>query len=110
MSKTFRFLRIVSLALLLAVLVEFQGRGVPVQAQSGSAPSGPTAQDCFSARFHAATDCDRIASGTSVIQGAAVIQANVPVTGASLFGPGSKDCYSAKYHAASDCDRLASGQ
>jgi hypothetical protein len=110
MSKNMRFLRIVSLALLLGVFVRFQGSAVPVQAQSGSAPSGPTAQDCFSARFHAAGDCDRIASGVSVIEGAAVIQANVPVTGVNLFGPTSKDCFSAKFHAATDCDRLAVGK
>jgi hypothetical protein len=54
---------------------------------------GPTRGDCFSAVYHAASDCDRLAS----------------VSPASIqpAGPTLGNCYSDAYHAASDCDRLA---
>lgn len=69
-----------------------------------------TTQNCFSDLYHAATDCDRLASGATVIQVAALVRAGLPDTGAKQLGPSSVDCYSAKFHAASDCDRVASGK
>ena len=81
-------------ALALAVLLVFLAMTSPVFAQSG-----PTAMDCYSAQYHAASDCDRLAS----------TQVTILITGAGI-GPVLQDCYSARFHAASDCDRLSLGQ
>jgi hypothetical protein len=108
MCKTFQFISMVSLTFFLAIFVVFWGNGSPAYAQTENAPSGPTTQNCFSAAYHAATDCDRLASGATVVQGADLVRPEVPVTGAQQ--PNSTNCYSARFHAASDCDRLASGQ
>ena len=51
-----------------------------------------TGANCFSTGFHAASDCDRLAS-QAIAQSVGLATAN---------------CYSTAYHAASDCDRLAS--
>jgi hypothetical protein len=64
----------------------------------GFAQSGPTPKDCFSVRYHASADCDRIASS----------QILIPQTSMAKFGPTLQDCFSARFHAASDCDRLVS--
>ncbi len=61
--------------------------------------AGPTTQDCYSARFHAATDCDRLTSLTS----------SIAITGNDLHSPTALECYSARFPAATDCDRLVSG-
>ena len=87
MSKTFRFVGMVSLALFLAIFINFWGSGSPVHAQTGGFPSGPTTQNCFSDRYPAATDCDRLASGFSVVQEAALVSVGIPITGANPFGP-----------------------
>jgi hypothetical protein len=52
--------------------------------------------NCYSTTFHAATDCDRLASGNTGV-------------GLSTNGVSTSSCFSTAYHAASDCDRLASG-
>jgi hypothetical protein len=99
MEKANRVIVIVSAALLLAAIVTFWGIGSAVMAQAGSPlPTGPTTGDCFTASYHAASDCDRLASG----------QAIIPPTGVSAYLPTLQNCFTARFHAASDCDRLAS--
>lgn len=94
-----RWLRIVCTALILALMVGFVGLSAPAFAQGENPPAtGPTSSDCFSASFHAASDCDRLASTLVTI----------PVTGAMLLGPTLQDCYTTRFHAATDCDRLRS--
>lgn len=98
MAKTHRVHLYVSAALILTAVFTLLGFRSPVSAQvNASAPANPSVSDCFSARHHAASDCDRLASA----------QLLIPPTGAGLVGPTLLDCYSDRYHAASDCDRLA---
>jgi hypothetical protein len=99
MAKTNRAKVIANAVLLIAALVAFWLGGSPASTQASNIQStGPTTQDCFSARYHAASDCDRLASAHIVI----------PSTGVILHGPTRRDCFSTRFHAASDCDRLAS--
>ena len=92
-------MRVVCMALILALIVTLVGLTVPAFAQEENPlAAGPTSSNCFSARFHAASDCDRLASTL----------ATIPVTGAELHGPTTTDCYTTRFHAATDCDRLVS--
>jgi hypothetical protein len=78
-------------ALALAVVLLFSVMPSPVFAQSGL-----SGKNCYSDQYHAATDCDRLAS----------LNASVPNTGVR-FGPLAQDCFSTRYSAASDCDRIS---
>jgi hypothetical protein len=78
---------------------EVQASSAPIFVTGEAESIGLTSNNCFSTGFHAATDCDRMASAPSLI----------PVTGSSAYGPTAADCYSSKFQAATDCDRLASG-
>ena len=92
MVNTNRVLKLFTAALILAAIAAFLGVGFPASAQSQEAqPSGPTTADCYSARFHAASDCDRLS--TQLVA--------VPVTG---------DGGTTRYYAASDGDRFPSQQ
>jgi hypothetical protein len=55
-------------------------------------PAGLSAATCYSDIFHAASDCDRLASQVVTVSA----------------GPTTLDCFTTAYHAASDCDRLSS--
>ena len=70
----------------------------PSSDTGGPQSFGPTLKNCYSTEYHAATDCDRLASAPYFI----------PVTVNPSSGLTTKNCYSAEYHAATDCDRLAS--
>ena len=99
MAKKYRVMTFVSAAVIIAAVVALLGVGTPASAQVDNPPTtGPTPQDCFSDLFHAASDCDRLASDYVVI----------PATGASAYGPTITECYTDRFHAATDCDRLAS--
>ena len=79
--------------------------GAAEKSSSNAKTGGPqfvglSVKNCFSAAYHSATDCDRLASAPYLVQ----------VTEKSSNGPTIKNCISAAYHAASDCDRLASAQ
>ena len=68
---------------------------VSAQGTGNSPDNGPTTANCYSDLFHAASDCDRLASGITLVS-------------LSPAAPTANACFSAAYHAASDCDRLAS--
>lgn len=60
------------------------------ESSDGLTSIGPTSKNCFSERYHASTDCDRIASQEY------------------FSGPSWYNCFSERYHASTDCDRIAS--
>ena len=79
-----------------------------------------TGANCFSTGFHAASDCDRLAS-QAIAQSVGLATANCYSTAyhaasdcdrlasqviAQAVGPTMVNCFSSEYHAASDCDRL----
>lgn len=110
MFKTSRITRIVVAVLIFTTLnagfvstapasaqkVARSGSEIATQISIRSAPiapgTSPSTNDCFSPVYHAASDCDRLASQAI----------------AQSVGPTIASCFSAAYHAASDCDRLAS--
>ncbi len=99
MNKIRLLTMIIGSAVFLTAVFVFQAFGAAGSAKTG-APQfiGLTVKNCFSAAYHSATDCDRLAS-------APYLNA---VTVSSSNGPTAKNCYSAAYFAATDCDRLAS--
>jgi hypothetical protein len=72
--------------------------GLPDTGSGDLTASGPTRASCFSAAYHAASDCDRLES----------MQVAFASTLRDANGPNSQNCFSEAYHAASDCDRIAS--
>jgi hypothetical protein len=85
-----------AVALIAAVLI-WMAYGTPVRAADSQQSPGPTLANCWSAEFHAASDCDRLASARTFT--------SIPTPPG---GPTLANCWSAEFHAASDCDRLAS--
>lgn len=81
-------------AILLVVIAALGAYSTPVNAMETRQATGPTTANCYSDEFHAASDCDRLATTPNL---------------AAAGGPSLQDCYSSVFHAASDCDRIASG-
>jgi len=99
MKRTRKVTLIAGAALILAAAAALLGFSSPASAQGDTIPlTGPTTGNCFTNSYHAASDCDRLASA----------QVSIPPTGTGLYGPTMQECYSTRYHAATDCDRLAS--
>ncbi len=76
-----------------------QGNSAPISITGNAPTAGPALSNCFSTAYHAADDCDRLASAPFLLQ----------MPGSNSYGPSIKDCFSGEYHAATDCDRDASG-
>ena len=109
MNKIRFFGLMVVLTLILGSVTAFQvfssraSLQVSILPQAGTGnltPAGPTSVDCYSAAYHAASDCDRLASRQ-------IFNAS---SGRGANGPVSLNCFSEAYHAATDCDRLALAQ
>ncbi|RPI86010.1 MAG: hypothetical protein EHM41_09595 [Chloroflexi bacterium] len=83
-------------AILLVVIAALGAYSTPAAAMEPNQAAGPTTANCYSGEFHAASDCDRLATGTTYLI-------------VTVLSPTLQDCYSSVFHAASDCDRIASG-